>query len=109
MVLCGPSALEILLTSVEKVLTEEETIRDRLSLSVADSVVLDIRADLLHHLPAQTRIHLTPRSPVRRFFEDETNDLNERSAILLVLNLVRPRDDLVRNGFELLYRELVEQ
>ena len=109
MVLCGLSALEILLVSIEEVLTEEKTASDRLSLGVADAIVMDSRADLLHHLPTQTRVHLTTCSLVRRFFEDETNDLNERSVILLMLTLLRPSDDLVRNGFELLHRELVEQ
>ena len=55
------------------------------------------------------RVYLTPHSLVRRFFEDKTNGLNERSAIFLMLTLVRPSVDLVRNGFELLHRELAEQ
>ena len=99
----------MLLASLEEELTEEETISDRLSFSLADAVVLDIRADLLYHLPAQTRIHLTSCGLICRFFEHETNDLNERSAILLMLTLVRPSDDLVLDGLELLHSKLVEQ
>ena len=102
MVLCSPSALEILLTPIEEVLTEEKTTIDRLSFGVAGAVVLDIRADLLRHLTSCSSL-------VRRFFEYKTNDLNERLAILLVLTPLRPSDDLVLDGLELLHNKLVEQ
>ena len=50
---------------------EEKTASDWLSLSIADAIVLDGHADLLHHLPTQMHVHLTPCSLVCCFFEDE--------------------------------------
>lgn len=93
----GPSSLEVLLTTVEEVLSEEATTGDGLTLVVENLLVLDLGRQLLHHESAQTGVHGRPVGLVGRLLEDESNDLSERLTVLLVLGLVGPREDLGRD------------
>jgi hypothetical protein len=47
---CRPSLLEILLTTIEKILSEQLTTGDRVAFGVLDTLVLNVGTDLLHHL-----------------------------------------------------------
>lgn len=104
-----PFVLEAPLTAVEKVLVEELTAGDGLTIGVLDPVVVHVQANLLYHLPAQTSVHLEPRRLVHRLLEDEMDDLDEHPAVLLLLRPIRPRDDLARNAVESFHSELVEE
>jgi hypothetical protein len=105
-----PVTLEVLLTTIEKVFAEELAASDWLAIGVGDSIVLSVCAELIHHLPAQPRVHLQPRRLANRLLDHELDNLNDRPAITLSLGLVRPTDDdLVRDTLELVDSKLVEQ
>ena len=52
-----PPMLKIFLTSIKKILSEELTTSDWFTLRIPNAVILNISADLLHHLPAESHIH----------------------------------------------------
>jgi hypothetical protein len=80
-VLRGPATLEVLKT-VQEVLSEKLTASDGLSLRVSDTVVLvEIGTDLLHHLPAKSRIHFQPRS-LANCLKNQPDDMDERPSVL---------------------------
>ena len=75
-ILRSPTALEVLLTAVQEILSEKLAAGDELSLRVPDTVVLDVGTGRLH-LPAKSRVHFRPRSLVGRLLEDEPDDVDE--------------------------------
>ena len=84
------------------------TTGDGLSLRIPDTVVLNVGADRLHHLPAKPRIHLRPRGLIGCLLENEPDDQDERPAILLRFGFVSPLDDFIGDRVELLHRKFVE-
>ena len=104
-----PTTLKVLLAAVQQVLAEQLAACNGLALVVLDAVVLHLGADLLHHLAAQTSVDPGVHQVICCTFKSESDNLDERAAVLLILALVRPCDDLVRDRVEFLQRQPIEQ
>ena len=72
-------------------------------------LVMNVCINLLHHLPAQAGIHLRPRGFIKSLLNDETNNLDKRPSVRLILGSVYPLNDLIRDGIKVLHGRLVEQ